>query len=57
MVSHIQCKDCKNFYKYFKQTKDEKGMLDFTSIPKCRLGYEISSEGYPVNTTCFEAKN
>ena len=57
MIGYIQCKDCKHYYKFFKQITDEKGMQDFIVIPKCRIGYEISEEGTPAKPRCFEPRD
>ena len=56
MIADIQCKDCKHFYNYFKQIKDERGLPDFVAIPRCRLGNEIKPEGHPADPNCFESR-
>jgi len=52
----IKCENCKNSYSYFKQTTNEKGLLDFITMLKCRLDHEIKEDGTPGCIDCFEPR-
>jgi hypothetical protein len=56
MDDSVRCENCKHFYSYFKETKDEKGMEDFVIVPRCRLDLEIRPDGRPANPDCFEPR-
>jgi len=56
MEKPVRCENCKHFYTYFKETKDEKGMVDFVIVPRCRLDLEIRPNGTPVSSDCFEPR-
>ena len=56
MVAYIYCKDCKHYYAFFKEIKNKNGTIDFTTIPKCRLGYKITSKDMEANPECFEPR-
>lgn len=57
MNKELKCQNCKHYYSFFKQTKDERGMPDFTSIPKCRHNHKILPDGTPSCPDCFEPRN
>ena len=53
----IRCKDCKHSYSYFKQITNDRGMIDFVTMLKCRLDHEIKEDGTPECADCFEPRN
>ena len=56
MKKNIKCKDCKHSYPFFKQSKDEKGLLDFIITNRCRLDNKILPDGTPECVNCFEPR-
>jgi len=57
MSKEKRCENCKHSYSYFKQITTEKGLPDFITIPKCRLGRKILPDGTPECDNCFEPRN
>ena len=56
MSNEVNCQNCKHSYSYFKQFKNEGGVIDFITMPRCRLEHEIKSDGTPVCSDCFEPR-
>ena len=56
MEESARCENCKHFYTFFKETKDEKDMVDFVIVPRCRLDLKIRPDGTPANPDCFEPR-
>ena len=56
MGDEIRCENCKHYYSFFQESKDEKGMPDFVTVPRCRLDHEILPGGIPADCDCFEPR-